>query len=67
MQSTLIQVKSEIYCEKIKHRIKNSNELTDPIQKWEFLKYKIYQFTITLSKTIKKDRDNENRNCYLIK
>lgn len=44
------------YCQKIKlyKEYANSEERTTATKKWEFIKYKIRQFTISFSKTIKK-------------
>jgi len=39
--------------------IANSKELTTATKKWEFLKYKIRQFTISFSKIIKKDSEKQ--------
>lgn len=51
-------LKNDTYCQKIKdliQNIKDSEELSSPVQKWEFLKYKIRQFSISFSKQIKKE------------
>lgn len=55
-------LKNNDYCQKIKLLITkyaNSEELTTAVKKWEFLKYKIRQFTISFSKIIKKDREKQ--------
>lgn len=51
-------IKNDDYWQKIKSlitEIVNLEELTTPVEKWEFLKYKICQFTISFSKKIKKE------------
>ena len=58
-------IKSDDYCQKIKSLITeiiNSEELTTPVKKWEFLKYKIRQFTILFSKKSKKDFEKKELN-----
>jgi len=39
--------------------ITNSKELTTATKKWEYLKYKIRQFTISFCKIIKKDSEKQ--------
>lgn len=58
-------LKNNEYCQKIKLLIKenaNSEELTTATKKWEFLKYKIRQFTISFSKIIKKESEKQEVN-----
>lgn len=55
-------IKNKDYCQKIKSlitEIVNLEELTTAVKKWEFLKYKIRQFTISFSKKIKKDLEKK--------
>lgn len=55
-------IKNADYCRKIKlliQEIINNEELTTPVKKWEFLKYKIRQLTISFSKQIKKDLERK--------
>lgn len=55
-------IKNKDYCQKIKSlitEIVNLEELTTAVKKWEFLKYKIRQFTISFSKQIKKDLEKK--------
>ena len=55
-------IKNDDYCQMIKILIKeiiNSEDITTPVKKWEFMKYKIRQITISFSKQIKKDLEKK--------
>ena len=55
-------LKSTVYCQKIKSliiEIINTEEINTPVKKWEFLKYKIRQITISFSKQNKKEMERK--------
>lgn len=58
-------LKNDDYCQMIKsliNEIKSSEELKTPVKKWEFLKFKTREASISFSKRLKKELDQKEFN-----